>query len=174
MDNIEKRSKEAGKRRVYLDFYKLKESPFSITPDPEFLFLSQTHQSVLEKVFYSIDSGMGFILLAGEVGTGKTTICRSIIDTLGEEAEIVYIINPFLSGRALIASILDDLGIQYGADSSKKDLIDQLNNFLLSRDNSKPVVIIIDDAQTIPFEVLEDLRLLCRADRPIDPGHGRR
>jgi type II secretory pathway predicted ATPase ExeA/cell division septation protein DedD len=103
---------------------------------------------------------MGFILLSGEVGTGKTTICRSIIDTLGEKAEIVYIINPFLSGKALIASILDDLGIQYGADASKKDLIDRLNNFLLSRDCSKPVVIIIDDAQTMPFEVLEDLRLL--------------
>ena len=160
MENYDNRPEEASKSRVYIDFYKLKEPPFSITPDPEFLFLSQTHQSVMERVLYSIDSKMGFILLSGEVGTGKTTICRSIIDTLNSIAEIVYIINPSLSGRALIASILDDLSIAYAADSSKKDLIDQLNNFLLYRDCNKPVVIIIDDAQTMSLDVLEDLRLL--------------
>jgi general secretion pathway protein A len=161
MENFENRPEKTGKSRVYIDFYKLKEPPFSITPDPEFLFLSQTHQSVIERVLYSMDTRMGFILLSGEVGTGKTTICRSIIDTLSAKAEIVYIINPSLSGRALIASILDDLGIPYVADASKKDLIDQLNNFLLYRDcSNRPVVIIIDDAQTMPLEVLEDLRLL--------------
>ncbi len=160
MENFENRLEKAGKSRVYIDFYKLKEPPFSITPDPEFLFLSLTHQNVIERVLYSMDIRMGFILLAGEVGTGKTTICRSIIDTLSAKAEIVYIINPSLTGRALIASILDDLGIQYVADACKKDLIDQLNNFLLNRDGNKPVVIIIDDAQTMPLEVLEDLRLL--------------
>jgi general secretion pathway protein A len=160
MENFDNRSDKANKSRVYLDFYKLKEPPFSITPDPEFLFFSQTHQSVLEKVLYSIDTKMGFILLSGEVGTGKTTICRSIIDTIDDRSEIVYIINPSLSGRALIASILDDLNIQYAADASKKDLIGQLNYFLLHRDCSKPVVIIIDDAQTMSVEVLEDLRLL--------------
>jgi general secretion pathway protein A len=160
MENFENHPDKVNKSRVYLDFYKLKEPPFSITPDPEFLFLSQTHQSVLERVLYSIDTKMGFILLSGEVGTGKTTICRSIIDTLEDKAEIVYIINPSLSGRAILASILDDLAIQYGRDASKKDLIDQLNNFLLYRDGNKPMVIIIDDAQTMSLEVLEDLRLL--------------
>ena len=160
MENFDHRPEEANKSRVYIDFYKLKEPPFSITPDPEFLFLSHTHQSVIERVLYSINSKMGFILLSGEVGTGKTTICRSIIDTLNDMAEIVYIINPSLSGIALIASILDDLSIAYAADSSKKDLIDQLNNFLLYRECNKPVVIIIDDAQTMSLDVLEDLRLL--------------
>ena len=160
MKNYDSHPLQASKSRVYIDFYKLKEPPFSITPDPEFLFLSQTHQSVMEKVLYSIDSKMGFILLSGEVGTGKTTICRSVIDTLNTTAEIVYIINPSLSGRALIASILDDLKLPYAAEASKKDLIDQLNNFLLYRDCEKPVVIIIDDAQTMSLEVLEDLRLL--------------
>ena len=160
MENFENRPDKASRSRVYIDFYKLKEPPFSITPDPEFLFLSQTHQNVIERVLYSIEIRMGFILLAGEVGTGKTTICRSIIDTLSTKAEIVYIINPSLSGRALLESILDDLGIRYAADASKKILIDQLNNFLLNRDCSKPVVIVIDDAQTMPLEVLEDLRLL--------------
>ena len=120
MENFENRPEKASKSRVYIDFYKLKEPPFSITPDPEFLFLSQTHQNVIERVLYSIDTRMGFILLAGEVGTGKTTICRSIIDTLSTKAEIVYIINPSLSGRALIASILDDLGIQYASGCLQK------------------------------------------------------
>ena len=160
METVENHSEKASKSRIYLDFYKLTEPPFSITPDPEFIFLSQTHQSVMERILYSMDIRMGFILLSGEVGTGKTTICRSIIDSLSAKAEIVYIINPSLSGKALLASILDDLGLQYVADASKKDLIDKLNNFLLYRDCNKPVVIIIDDAQTMPLEVLEDLRLL--------------
>lgn len=150
----------SGKDRVYLDFYNLKESPFSITPDPEFLYFSNTHQSVIDKTLYGINNRMGFILLTGEVGTGKTTICRSILDRLDGEAEMVYIINPFLSGRELISSILDDLGIEYSPDSSKKDLIDHLNRFALSASETKPVVIIMDDAQTIPIDALEDLRLL--------------
>ena len=150
----------SGKDRVYLDFYNLKESPFSITPDPEFLYFSNTHQSVIDKTLYGITNRMGFILLTGEVGTGKTTICRSILDRLDGKAEMVYIINPFLSGRELISSILDDLGIEYSPDSSKKDLIDHLNRFALSASETKPVVIIMDDAQTIPIDALEDLRLL--------------
>ncbi|MFC1567360.1 AAA family ATPase [Thermodesulfobacteriota bacterium] len=146
--------------RVYLDFYHLKEAPFSITPDPEFLFFSTTHQSVLDKIQYGVNNRMGFILLAGEVGTGKTTICRSILDRFENSAEMVYIINPSLSGRELISSILDDLGVDYAPGSSKKDLIDHLNRFALSATKTKPVMIIIDDAQTMPLGALEDLRLL--------------
>ncbi|MBF0120626.1 MAG: AAA family ATPase [Desulfobacterales bacterium] len=145
---------------IYLNFYGFDEPPFSITPDPSFLFLSNTHKSVIDKVVYGIESRMGFILLVGEVGTGKTTICRSIIDSLENKADIVYIINPSLSGKELISSILDDLKINYTENNSKKDLIDHLNNFLLSDSNNKPVVIVIDDAQTMSIEALEDLRLL--------------
>lgn len=151
---------ESGRNRVYLDFYNLREAPFSITPDPEFLFFSNTHKSVIDKVLYGIDNRMGFILLIGEVGTGKTTICRSILDKLDGNAESVYLINPSVSGRELISGILDDLGIHYPPDSSKKDLIDHLNHFLLSVEDNNPVVIIIDDAQTMPIDAMEDLRLL--------------
>ena len=149
-----------GSNRVYLDFYNLRETPFSITPDPEFIFLSNTYKSVIDKILYGINNRMGFILLTGEVGTGKTTICRSVIDNLDNKARMVYIINPSVSGRELISGILDDLGLEYPPDSSKKDLINHLNNFLLSRADNNPVVIIIDDAQTMPIDALEDLRLL--------------
>lgn len=146
--------------RVYLDFYDLNESPFSITPDPHFLFLSTTHQVAIDKILYGINSKMGFVLLTGEVGTGKTTVCRSILDHLNGTVETVYIINPSLSGKEIISSILDDLGISYPLHATKKDLIDRLNVFLLAENKVSNVVIMIDDAQTMSLETLEDLRLL--------------
>jgi len=160
MDQLDTKLSESGTNRVYLDFYDLKESPFSITPDPEFLFFSSTHKSAIDKILYGINNRMGFILLIGEVGTGKTTICRSVLDSLDGNVEMVYIINPSISGRDLISSILDDLGLSYPPDSSKKDLIHHLNHFLLSAEGNRPVGIIIDDAQTMPTDALEDLRLL--------------
>ena len=159
---------EDDKGRVYIDFYNFKEPPFNITPDPEFLFLSNTHQSVIDQILYGINNGMGFILLIGEVGTGKTTICRTILDSLNENTETVYIINPSLSEKELISSVLDDLEIKYKPDSTKKELLDHLNHFLLSIANSKSVVIIIDDAQTMPIDALENLRLLSNLETDKD------
>ena len=151
---------DPARERVYLDFYNLDEAPFSITPDPEYLFYSVTHQNAINKLLYGINSRMGFLLLVGEVGTGKTTICRSLLDNLVDKASTVYIINPSLSGTELISSILDDLGIAYAKEASKKELIDALNTFFLASDNDKPVVIIIDDAQTMHIDSMEDMRLL--------------
>lgn len=150
----------AGSGRIYTDYFQLTGTPFSITPDPDFLFLSETHQSVIEKIHYAIKCKMGFMLMTGEVGTGKTTLCRALLDQLGETVRTVYIINPSLSGREIMAGILEDLGIPCKADASKKELIDQLNHFLLASEPMFPVVIIIDDAQTMPLNTLEDLRLL--------------
>jgi general secretion pathway protein A len=146
--------------RVYLDFYNLKGTPFAITPDPEFLFLSETHRNVIEKLQYAIETRMGFMLLTGEVGTGKTTLCRTLLDQMQDGPQTVYVINPALSGHELLANILDDLDIAYPAQASKKELIDRLNRFLLTNEASGPVVIIVDDAQTMPLATLEDLRLL--------------
>jgi len=151
---------DSARERIYLDFYNLNESPFSITPDPEYLFYSVTHKNAIDKLLYGINSRMGFLLLVGEVGTGKTTICRSLLDNLAGKTSTVYIINPSLSGTELISSILDDLGIAYPEDASKKELIAALNNYFLSADDRKPVVIIVDDAQTMHIDSLEDLRLL--------------
>jgi general secretion pathway protein A len=146
--------------RIYNDFFDLTGTPFSITPDPEFLFFSETHQSVLEKIRYGIQSRMGFLLLTGEVGTGKTTLCRALLDQIRDKARTVYVINPSLSGRELLACILEDLGVVCAPDASKKELIDSLNRFLLAQPSAGAVVIIIDDAQSMPPETLEDLRLL--------------
>lgn len=158
--------KSAG--RLYTAYYHLKEAPFSITPDPEFLYLSETHQSVMEKIHYGMESRMGFMLLTGEVGTGKTTICRALLDQLQEAAKTVYIINPSLSPEELLAAILEDLGIPIAARATKKERIDALNRFLLADDCRQPVVIIIDDAQTMPLASLEALRLLSNLETDKD------
>jgi type II secretory pathway predicted ATPase ExeA len=146
--------------RIYTDFFNLKGAPFSITPDPEFLFLSETHRSVFEKIQYGLEARMGFMLLTGEVGTGKTTLCRVLLDHLQGRMQTVYVINPSLSGQELLAGILDDLGVAYSAAAPKKELIDRLNRFLLADGTTQPVVIVVDDAQTMPLDALEDLRLL--------------
>jgi general secretion pathway protein A len=159
---------ETGMERVYLDFYHLDQAPFSITPDPNYLFYSDTHQNAINKLLYGINGRMGFLLLVGEVGTGKTTICRALLDTLQKTAETVYIINPSLSGTELLSSVLDDLGISYSNGASKKELIDTLNHYLLAENRHKPVVIIIDDAQTMSFEALEDMRLLSNLETDKD------
>jgi type II secretory pathway predicted ATPase ExeA len=146
--------------RVYADFFSLRGVPFSITPDPRFLFLADTHQGALEKITYGIQGRMGFIVLTGEVGTGKTTMCRVLLDRLENSARTVYVINPSLSGLELIVCILEDLGIEGPPPASKKEALDRLNHFLISTADALPVVIIVDDAQTMPPETLEDLRLL--------------
>jgi general secretion pathway protein A len=151
-----------------MDFFQFKCLPFAITPDPEFLYLSETHRHAIEKIAYGIQSRQGFMLLTGEVGTGKSTLCRVLLDSLQNDAQTVYVINPSLSGRELLATILDDLGVARAEEASKKTLIDQLNAYLLSRSLSQPVVIIIDDAQTMSAETLEDMRLLSNLETDKD------
>lgn len=146
--------------RVYLDHYGLNEAPFAITPDPEFLYSAQCHQEVLEKIGYAIGSGMGFILLTGEVGTGKTTICRTLLDQLADTAVTAYVINPSISGRELLAGIIEDAGYDPPTCASRKELLDLLHQRVLVLAGSRPFVVIIDDAQTMSPEALEDLRLL--------------
>lgn len=146
--------------RVYLDYYRLSEAPFAITPDPSFLFAAQGHRQVLEKIEYAIDGRMGFVLLTGEVGTGKTTVCRALLDRLNGTADTVYIINPSVSGRDLLAGILADSGDPPPPQATKKWLIDRIHSRLLANAADRPFVVIIDDAQTMTADALEDLRLL--------------
>lgn len=151
---------QATTGRVYLDLYGLREAPFSITPDPEFMFLSRTHLNAIERLQYGVSNRMGFMLLTGEVGTGKTTLCRYLLEELAKAANTVYILNPTLTGKELLQSILDDLGLNYPQRATKKQLIDKLNAFLLAPERDKPTVLIVDDAQVTSSETLEQLRLL--------------
>ena len=145
---------------MYLDFYKLREKPFSAVPDTAFLFKSREHSSALEHLLYGINSKDGFMLITGDVGTGKTTLCRALLNELNEKSETALIFNPPSTPVELLQSILQDLGIPYSAET-KKELIDKLNQYLLRyAEKERGVVVIIDEAQDLSEDVLEELRLL--------------
>ncbi len=146
---------------MYLDFFGLKEKPFSITPDPSFLFLSETHLEALNHLFYGVKNGEGFILITGDVGSGKTTLCRCLLQKIDYDVKIALILNPILSEKELISSILHDFGVGVKS-ATKKELIDKLNHFLLEQfeKDKKPAIIIIDEAQDLTARLLEQIRLL--------------
>ncbi len=145
---------------MYLSFYGLTEKPFNLTPDVHFLFPSKIHREALVHLLFGIDNHKGFILLSGEVGSGKTTLCRTLLKEMKRNTEVAFVINPFLSELELIKTINEDLGIQT-TGKTKKELIDELNKFLLDVKNTdRNVVIIIDEAQNLPLPVLEEIRIL--------------
>jgi general secretion pathway protein A len=146
---------------MYQDFYGLREMPFNITPDPRFLFLSETHQEALEHLRYGIRERKGFMLLTGEVGCGKTTLCRKLMAELEPERyATALILNPRLSETQLLRAILQELGeTHFGI--SRADMLDQLNKLLLRLiDDGKDIVLIIDESQNLEFETIEHLRML--------------
>jgi len=145
---------------MYLDFYGLAESPFNLTPDTNFLFPSRVHREVLAHLLYGVNSRKGFIMVSGEVGSGKTTLCRALLMKLGPNTEVALVLNSFLSELELLKTINEDLGIR-STGGSKKELIDELNNFLLDRRmKGKNVVLVIDEAQNLSLPVLEQIRML--------------
>jgi general secretion pathway protein A len=145
---------------MYCPFFGLQEKPFSITPDPRFLFLSPSHQEALGYLFYGIEERKGFITVTGEVGTGKTLLCRALLDRLGRQVRTALIFNSFLSEIELLRSINEDFGIpQSGA--TRKELIDHLNQYLLGEFSAgRNAVLIIDEAQNLAPPVLEQIRML--------------
>ena len=146
---------------MYQQHYGLREMPFNITPDPRFLFLSPTHQEALEHLRYGIAEKKGFIVLTGEVGCGKTTICRQLLDELEHEnVETALILNPRLSETELVQAILHELGIE-PIKGSHQDLLNQLNRHLLDLiGQGKEILLVIDESQNMTIEGLEHLRLL--------------
>lgn len=145
---------------MYTNFFGFKEKPFKLVPNPEYLFLSRSHEEALAHLNYAISQGDGFVEITGEVGTGKTTLCRSLLENLDSSTVAAYIFNPKLGPRQLLMAINDELGIEYEANSTK-DLIDKLNAFLLRKKaEKKRVLILIDEAQNLSKNVLEQLRLL--------------
>ncbi len=147
---------------MYAEYFGLKEMPFSIAPDPAYLYMSEEHREALSHLLFGLRGSGGFILLTGEVGAGKTTICRCVLEKVPEQTDIAFVLNPMLSIEELLASICDELGIAYPKSSvSIKGYVDVINAYLLdSHARGRNTVIIIEEAQNLTSEMLEHLRLL--------------
>jgi type II secretory pathway predicted ATPase ExeA len=146
---------------MYNEFFGFKEAPFSIAPDPRYLYLSEKHREALAHLVYGISDQGGFILLTGEVGTGKTTICRCLLQQLPDNVDVAYIINPRQTSQELLHSICLELHIATSPDDSGRELVDKLNRFLLDNHaKGRNTTLIIDEAQNLSIDVLEQLRLL--------------
>jgi general secretion pathway protein A len=145
---------------MYNSFYGFKERPFQLVPNPAYLYLSRSHEEAMAHLVYAISQGDGFVEITGEVGTGKTTLCRAVLENLDEHTEAAYIFNPKLDSLQLLKAINDEFGVD-SSGSSVKELIDTLNAFLMKkRMGGTKVVLIIDEAQNLNKDVLEQLRLL--------------
>ncbi len=145
---------------MYEGFYELSESPFSITPDPKFLFYSRRHREAYDHLFYGISQRKGFIQLTGEVGAGKTTLCRALLEELGSGFSTALILNPTMTEIQLLRTILKELGLSYKGNDRLR-LMERLNLFLLSElSEGRDVVLIIDEAQDLSDKLLEQIRLL--------------
>ncbi len=147
---------------MYNEYFGFKETPFSIAPDPRYLYMSEAHREALAHLLYGVSSDGGFVLLTGEVGTGKTTVCRCLLEQLPEDVEVAYVINPKQTSDELLATICDDLGIAFPeGNTSIKVFVDRINEFLLDAyGRGRKTVLVIDEAQNLSPDVLEQLRLL--------------
>lgn len=147
---------------MYREYFGLKELPFSIAPDPRYLYMSNQHQEALAHLVYGINSEGGFVVLTGEVGTGKTTVCRCLLEQIPENCDIAFILNPKLTVEELLATVCDELGISHPeGNTSIKVFVDRINDFLLdAHARGRKTVLIIEEAQNLNTEVLEQVRLL--------------
>lgn len=145
---------------MYESFFGFTEKPFNITPDPKYLYLSDQHQEAIAHLRYGIEQRGGFVVITGEIGTGKTTLCRYLLNQMDERTEGAIIFNPNLSEIELLKAINSDFGID-SSPQTKKELIDELNRFLLEeRLRGKNMVLMIDEAQNLMPAVLEQIRML--------------
>ena len=145
---------------MYEEFYGLKEKPFNLTPDPKFLFLSTRHREALEHLAYGVANKEGFILFTGDIGTGKTTLCRAFLERSNRNLKTAAIFNSFLTEEELLESILLDFGFP-SKGRSRKERIDALNKFLIYQlSQGGNAVLVIDEAQNLSISVLEQVRML--------------
>jgi general secretion pathway protein A len=153
---------------MYNKFFGFKEKPFKLVPNPAYFYLSKSHEEALAHLNYAMSQGDGFVEITGEVGTGKTTLCRAFLESLNGTVEAAYIFNPKLSPKQLLRTINEEFGIKSEGDNTK-DLIDTLNIFLMQKKASgKKVILLIDEAQNLNRNVLEQLRLLSNLETNRD------
>jgi len=148
---------------MYTSFFGLTEKPFTITPDPRYLYLSERHAEALAHLLYGIEDAGGFVQLTGEVGTGKTTVVRSLLGQLPAHADVALILNPRMTPEEFLLAIADELNlaIPISLHHSVKSLVDQLNIFLLdAHARGRRVIVLVDEAQQLSADVLEQVRLL--------------
>jgi len=147
---------------MYCEYFGLKEPPFSIAPNPHYLFMSQRHQDALAHLLYGVQSEGGFVLLSGEVGTGKTTLCRCLLEQIPDNTDVAFILNPFLGTNELLHAICKELGIEgVQANATLRQLTETMYQFLLDNHaNGRNTVLVIDEAQHLQFKTLELIRLL--------------
>lgn len=157
---------------MYLHYFGLEEAPFAITPDPAFVYLSDRHRDALAHLLFGVGQGGsgGFVQLTGEVGTGKTTLCRCLLEQVPEGTRIALILNPLVTPIELLAAICEELGIPVdGVQDSSKGLVDRLSHYLLEAHRSgSRVVVVIDEAQNLSPEALEQVRLLTNLETSKD------
>jgi general secretion pathway protein A len=147
---------------MYTTTFDLKENPFNLTPDPRYLFMSPQHREALSHLIYGISERKGFIVVAGGIGTGKTTICRFLLSILDESVDSALIFNPFMSDLDLLATINHEFGIKSGPGrKSKKRCLNELNTFLLKNYAAgRNAVLLIDEAQNLSLGTMEQIRML--------------
>jgi general secretion pathway protein A len=145
---------------VYNEFYGFREAPFNITPDPRFLFFSDKHREAFNHVLFGIRERKGFIQITGEVGAGKTTVCRAILTELGPAYKTALILNPMVTSTQMMRAILTELGLQ-PRKLDRTAYLEMLNKYLLEQATAgSDVVLLIDEAQDLEAELLEHVRLL--------------
>jgi general secretion pathway protein A len=145
---------------MYNGFYGFKESPFNLTPNSKFFFASNKHREALDSLVYAIDQRKGFVVITGEIGSGKTTVCRTLLSRLDRHTQVALITNTHLNSKDLLTMVLEDLEIEHSCGTKAK-LLSVLNDYLIGqiqRDNN--VVLIIDEAQNLKPAVLEEIRML--------------
>src|SRR6266513_1186232 len=146
---------------MYEQYYSLIEPPFSLTPDPKYFYRSESHHRAFELLQYAIQRREGFMVVYGEVGTGKTTLCRAVIDTIEKNVYTALLLNPFLTETDLLKTVVNDFGVKAPEHASKQDLLNALNKFLISvLEKEGRAVLIIDEAQNIPLATLEQIRII--------------
>lgn len=154
---------------MYCDFFGFSEKPFTITPNPHFVFLSSIHREAFARLLYGVDSRAGFIALTGEVGTGKTTMLRTLLSQLdSEKYRSALIFNPCMTAEQLLASICRELGVESG-EQNRFGYLDALNRFLVDQNSEgRTVILVIDEAQNLALDVLEQVRMISNLETERD------